>query len=844
PLSVPQTNSATNAQAAPVNVVLSGASFTAATTVKLGSLGTVTSKLLSPSTISFAVPAAFSSSPVGTTAAISVCNSDGYCAAGVTLKVTALVPSAGSLTVTPTPVTTTGTTTLTAQFKRDPANGTTLPEPGAPSGSVTFTAAGNSVGTAPLVLDPTAVFVPVASTTQVATVATPVISPAAGTYQTAQTITISDATPGASILYTLDGSTPTAGSAPYTGPILVSSAATVSAIAVAAGSRNSSAVSQAYVIFVPTPTSVAFVQQPTTAATNTVIAPPITVQILDQKGNIITSSTALVTMNFGANPGSGILSGTKSVNAVNGIATFSDLSIDAIANGYTLSASSAGLTSDTSTPFNITPYPITVKLFDPLIGVASTLPGTFTLSHPAPSPNGVVVSLASSATGNVTVSPATVNVPAGGTTGSFTYTGVAPGPATITASAPNYLDGTGNLTATNSLVSLGTIPAVSPGQSVSLALSIATNAPAGGVTVNFVSSNPGVATVTSSVFIPQGQRTAATNPQIIGVTIGTTTITATAQNYAPDTRAVNVTVVATFKPTSISVNLATSSTTTLNISAPAQPGGVTFSLTSDDPTKVSVVSSVTIPQGQTSVPVPITGVTDGTNTIIRANSPGVTEATLAVGVSAKLTAGAVLSGVNVETTTSVSLPVTPPTAIAVTVTSNDPTIATLSMSSTVVGTPSITYNNVTAAGGLPSFYVQGQKVGTTTLTVSAPGYTSATATITVYPSGFTFATNYTTGFTTTSFSSPTSLYVYPSLLTPGTLNYYTANNVYVSPGLGTISVPVTSSDTSVGTITLSPVVFNAGDGYKTTSFQPSSAGTATIALGATPAGFTTPAQYT
>jgi Chitobiase/beta-hexosaminidase C-terminal domain len=842
PLNIPQTNSATNVQAAPVNVVLSGASFTTATTVKLGSFDNVTAKLLSPSTLSFAVPAAFSSSPVGTTAAISVCNSDGYCAAGITLTVTALVPSAGSLTVTPTPVTTAGTTTLTAQFKRDPANGTTLPEPGAPSGSVTFTAAGNSVGTASLVLDPTAVFVPVVSTTQVAAVAAPVISPAAGTYQTAQTITISDATPGTSILYTLDGSTPTATSTLYTGPILVSTAATVGAIAVAAGSRNSSPVSQAYVIFVPTSTSVAFVQQPTTSATNTVIAPPITVQILDQKGNPITSSTALVTMALGANPGSGTLSGTTSVNAVNGIATFADLSIDAIANAYTLTASSAGLTSAASTAFNITPYPITVKLFDPLIGVSSTLPGTFTLSHPAPSPNGIVVSLASSATGNVTVSPANVNVPAGGTTGSFTYTGVAPGPATITASASNYLAGSGTVTATNSLVSLGTIPAVSPGQSVSLALSLATNAPAGGVTVNFTSSNPAVATITASVFIPQGQRTAATNPQITGVTIGTTTITATAQNYAPDTRTVNVSVTATFKPTSASVNLATTSATTLNISAPAQAGGLTFTLSSDDSTKVSVASSITIPQGQTSVGVPITGVLDGSSTTIRADSPGVTEATLSVTVSSKVVVPATSTGVNMENPAAIFVPVASPTPVTVTITSSDPTVATVSLSATVIGTPSIVFNNVTAAGYLPNIYVQGQKVGTATLTVTAPGYTTGTATITVGPSGFSFAGFFNSGLSTTSFSSPTSVTVYPTILNAS--GNLVTNNVQVNPGLGTVSVAVTSSDTSIGTIVTNPVVFNSGDGGKATNFQPSSAGTTTIAIGATPAGFSTSAQYT
>ena len=112
PLNVPQTNPATSVQAAPAIVVLSGTNFTASTTVTLGSFGSVAVKLVSTSTLSFAVPAAFSSSPVGTTAAISVCNGSAFCATGVSLTVTALVPSVGSITATPTPVTTAGTTTL------------------------------------------------------------------------------------------------------------------------------------------------------------------------------------------------------------------------------------------------------------------------------------------------------------------------------------------------------------------------------------------------------------------------------------------------------------------------------------------------------------------------------------------------------------------------------------------------------------------------------------------------------------------------------------------------------------------------------------------------------------
>ena len=61
-----------------------------------------------------------------------------------------------------------------------------------------------------------------------------------------------------------------------------------------------------------------------------------------------------VTVAIGTNPSGGTLSGTKTVNAVAGVATFSGLSIDNIGTGYTLVASASGLTSGTSTAFDIT----------------------------------------------------------------------------------------------------------------------------------------------------------------------------------------------------------------------------------------------------------------------------------------------------------------------------------------------------------------------------------------------------------------------------------------------------------------------------------------------------------
>ena len=83
------------------------------------------------------------------------------------------------------------------------------------------------------------------------TVATPTFSVVAGTYTATQTVSLLDATAGATIYYTLDGTTPTSSSTLYTGPIAVASSETINAIAVDAGDSSSTVASASYLINLP-----------------------------------------------------------------------------------------------------------------------------------------------------------------------------------------------------------------------------------------------------------------------------------------------------------------------------------------------------------------------------------------------------------------------------------------------------------------------------------------------------------------------------------------------------------------------------------------------------------------
>jgi len=106
----------------------------------------------------------------------------------------------------------------------------------------------------------------------------------------------------------------------------------------------------------PQATQLAFTTQPSTTPPLMTIKPAVKVTALDAAGDPVTSYDGPVTITIGSNGGllmPGRLYGTKTVTAVNGIATFSDLSVDQMGNGYTLSVTASGLAGAESKPFNI-----------------------------------------------------------------------------------------------------------------------------------------------------------------------------------------------------------------------------------------------------------------------------------------------------------------------------------------------------------------------------------------------------------------------------------------------------------------------------------------------------------
>jgi hypothetical protein len=210
---------------------------------------------------------------------------------------------------------------------------------------------------------------------------------------------------------------------------------------------------------------------------------------------------------------------------------------NAIAGAYTVNALATGLaTPAVFSLTNATGISLPANVIVPLTGSVSF---PVTLSAPAP-PSGLFVSLATSNSTTVTVTPTEILIPGGATAPSVQpkVNGVSYGSAVITASATGYAPVSQTVLAADTIVFSPNTLTANPTGTQQLFLLLTAPAPAGGLTVNVSSSNPGVATVPATVTFRAN--TTNVNVPLTPVGPGSTTITASAPTVPATTAAVTV----------------------------------------------------------------------------------------------------------------------------------------------------------------------------------------------------------------------------------------------------------------------------------------------------------------
>jgi hypothetical protein len=514
-----------------------------------------------------------------------------------------------------------------------------------------------------------------------------------------------------------------------------------------------------------------------------------------------------------------------------------------LGTGATITASAPGYTSG-STPVTVTGS-INFSQSSVTITGLTTQNVTLNLSGPAPT-GGIAITLTSANTAVATV-PASVTFSATTTSVSVPITTLSLGTAVIHASATNLADTTVNVT----VVAAGPIvlpssTAVQLGSSTPFTVTLPVAAPTGGVTVTLTSSDTTKVTVSSSVFIAAGATTPQTQAVVNGVNVGSATISASATGYTSATSGpVQVSASVSFGATDITLPAFTTQNITLTLSAAAPAAGVTVNLGSSDQTVATVPSSVTFLQHQTTVNIPVTTLKVGA-CVIDASGTNIPDTTVNLSVQnislGTLTVSSVNVGENLEAQVDITINPAPPNGMLITLNSGDATKLALGQSPKTAGSGSVQFQ-VPAGSGLVSAYAQGlANSGQVPMTATALGWTSGSGIATLSPGGFvltgptgvvgvpTFPTNVSIASTLTVSSARLD----------SSMNF--AEFQPVSGGV-TVTVPITSSNTSQGTVSPTSVTFNGFDSSYTTQFNALAVGNPTITAGvpSVPAGFSQPA---
>jgi hypothetical protein len=431
----------------------------------------------------------------------------------------------------------------------------------------------------------------------------------------------------------------------------------------------------------------------------------------------------------------GVTSTSRTVNTVTGISAGS-ATITASASGYPTASARVQVTGGGTTAMTMSFSPVSLT-------INGTATQNLTLNLSAPAPAALVVNLSSS---NATVAsaPATVGFGTGMTSVAVPVTGVAAGSVTITASAPNVASATASVAVTQPAAGGILLPGnvtLAPGDTVNFPIALGTTAPAGGVFITLATSDPSIAIAwPSNLLIPEGvTSTPRTVNTVSGISAGLATITASAFGYPTASAQVRVTgggittTTMSFSPVSLTINGIATQNLTLNLSAPA-PAALVVNLSSSNATVASVPATVSFGTGMTSVAVPVTGVAAGSVTIT-ASAPNIASATASVTVSVTVTqpAGAILLpasatvGLNQSLALQVTLPAPAPAGgVTVSLASSDTATATV--------TPSVFIAARSTFSTTPP-QVTGIKLGSASITASAPGFTPGSTQIQVNANG-------------------------------------------------------------------------------------------------------------
>ena len=549
-------------------------------------------------------------------------------------------------------------------------------------------------------------------------------------------------------------------------------------------------------ILAGTSTKLAVTTQPTSSIAGTNFTERVSVE--DSLGNVVTTSSASISLAMGTNPGGGTLTcAASSVNASSGVSTFT-CSINKTGTGYTLTATSTSLTAVTSSGFNITPgaaaslvvttqppttttsgirFTTGVSIEDSLGNVVTTSSAPVSLAI-ANNPSGGTLSCATTPPINASSGVATFScsVDIAGT--GYTLTATSTGVTSVTTNAFNNVAGAGtqlqitsnpiNTTASSAATSAFTVTLEdNAGNPTTKTSNITVNLSSTSTGKKFAATSGG-ATATSVTLLANNQTVVAYYADTVA---GNPTITAAASGLVSDTQVETVTpgsgakLVVTTQPTNtvagtsfttgVSVedslgNIVPSAIAQVSLAIANNPGTGTLSCTTNPVSVSGGVATFSCSINKT-----------GSGYTLTATSTGLTSATTA---GFNITPGAAASLVVTTQPTNTVDGTNFTTGVSIEDALGNVTTSSAQVSLAIAanpggGTLTCTTNPVNASGGVATFTCSINKTGT--------GYT-LTATSTGLPSVTTNAFNITpgagtqllvsNGFTATASSSATTAF--------------------------------------------------------------------------------------